>query len=219
MLKFCKEFGKDVFSQNGEDGMIAEIVGRIGIEKGSVIEFGAHNGVYCSNSRALILKGWKGYLIEGDPNLFRQLYALYKRPSNISFDQPSHQIHDVALHNSMVTPENVNTVLPKECDVLSIDVDGIDYNIWKAWQGAAKVVIIEINSSLDSLNTLAGDPVRGSSYMTMVVLGISKGYKLLCHCGNLIFIRNEFAKLFPEIEGKDPILDRAEYFNTSWQNS
>lgn len=219
MLKFCKKFAKDEFSQNGEDGLIAEITGRMGIEKGSVVEFGAHNGVFCSNSRALILKGWKALLIEGDPNLYRQLYALYKRPSEIGFDSPSHRIYDVAVHNAMVTAGNVNNILPRDIDVLSIDVDGIDYDIWKAWTGSAKMVIIEINSSLDPMSVLAGDPGRGSSYLSMVDLAENKGYKLICHCGNLVFIQKGYLDLFPELEGTDAIIDLKEYFNTSWQNS
>jgi hypothetical protein len=216
MLTFVKKYGKDEFSQNGEDGMIQEIISRLGIEKGTVVEFGAHNGLYCSNSRALILQGWSAFLIEADDNLHRQLHGLYHQPSNIQFNRPSHKIHDVATLQQFVTPENVNSTLPANIDILSIDVDGIDYHIWNKYKGTAKVVIIEINSSLAPLSTLEGDKERGSSYGSMVLLGWGKGYTVLCHCGNLIFIRNDFAHLFPELQDKHPIRDVNEFFNTNW---
>lgn len=217
MLTFVKQFAKDVFSQNGEDGMIQEIVGRLGIEKGTVVEFGAHNGLYCSNSRALILQGWAAMLIEADDNLHRQLHGLYHKPSTITFNQPpDHKIHNVSTLQRMVTPDNVNTTLPPEIDVLSIDVDGIDYHIWRAYKGRAKVVIIEINSSLDPLSSLEGDAVRGSSYGSMLLLGWQKGYFLLCHCGNLIFIADQYRHLFPELDGSHPIRDVELFFNRSW---
>lgn len=217
MLTFVSKYGKDEFSQNGEDGMICEIIGRLEIEKGSVVEFGAHNGLFCSNSRALILKGWSALLIECDDNLHRQLHGLYHQPSHIAFNQPpNHKIHNVSVLHSMVTAENVNTVVPAQVDVLSIDVDGIDYHIWRAYKGRAKVVIIEINSSLDPLSNLEGDPARGSSYGSMVLLGWQKGYFLLCHCGNLIFIADEFRDKFPELDGRHAIRDIDQFFNRSW---
>lgn len=217
MQTFYKKYKRDEFSQNGEDGLLEEILGRMGIDKGTVVEFGAHNGMYCSNSRALILKGWSAFLIEQDKDLYRQLVGLYRKPSHLQFGQPAQVIPNVTLLDAMVTPDNVNSLLPRQMDVLSIDVDGIDYNIWKAYEGDAKVVIIEINSSLDPFVPLAGDPQRGSSYFTMVSLAMAKGYMLICHCGNLIFVKEEYADLFPEIPGGSaPLRQVTEFFNRSW---
>lgn len=217
MQTFYKKYKRDEFSQNGEDGLLEEILGRMQIEKGTVVEFGAHNGLYCSNSRALILKGWSAFLIEQDKDLYRQLVGLYRKPSHLQFDKPSQVIPNVTLLDATVTPENVNSLLPRQIDVLSIDVDGIDYNIWKAYGGDAKVVIIEINSSLDPFYPLAGDPQRGSSYFTMVSLGMAKGYMLICHCGNLIFVKDDYSLLFPEIPGGSaPLRYVNEFFNRSW---
>lgn len=216
MQSFYEKYKKDQFSQNGEDGLLEEITGRLGIEKGSVVEFGAHDGLYCSNSRALIMKGWSGFLIEGDTGLYRQLLGLYHRPSHIGFNTPpANIIHNVTVLNRMVTAENVNEILPRSIDVLSIDVDGIDYLIWQAYTGDAKVVVIEINSSLQPLSFLAGDQQRGSSYAAMVTLAMVKGYFLVCHCGNLVFIKNEYTFLFPEI-GAYPLQQIDAFFNRSW---
>ena len=52
----------------------------------------------------------------------------------------------------------------------------------------------------------------------MVILGSLKGYFLLCHTGNLIFIQHEYKHLFPEIVG-NPLFDYKDYFDYSWCES
>ena len=46
-----------VFSQNGEDGIIEEILSRIGVTIGYFVEFGAGNGLQ-NNTAYLLTKGW-----------------------------------------------------------------------------------------------------------------------------------------------------------------
>lgn len=217
MLSFHKQYAADKFSQNGEDGVVEEILRRLNMGSGTVVEFGAHNGVFCSNSRKLILEGWEGHLIEADADLYAQLVATYKHSSDLTFGRTiSSPGLRVVCGNHFVTGDNVNFLLPPKCNVLSIDVDGIDYHIWRAYRGDPSIVIIEINSSLDPLSMLKGDPVRGSTYASMLRLGVRKGYFLLCHCGNMIFVNNRHRELFPELADLDPIEDIDQFFNTSW---
>lgn len=178
MTEFIKKYGCNVYSQNGEDGIIEEVVKRV---KGSVaVEFGAADGYYCSNTAVLRACGWKVYM-----------YDLHELPGLVEFKQ--------------ITPENVNE-LP-ECDLLSIDIDGNDYAVWKAYKGKPKVVIIEINSSLNpDVHHFSLD--HGSSFVTMNELAESKGYFLLCHTGNCIYVLNEYKSLFPDAD---------KTFDRSWQ--
>lgn len=201
MLSFHKKYAKDVYSQNGEDGVIEEILQRLGIRQGVVVEFGAHDGTFCSNSRHLIERGWKAFLLEADHDLFQKCVKLH-----INNDK-------VCTGHFFVSPDNVNNLLPNVCNVLSIDVDGIDYHIWDAYRGEADIVIIEINSSLPPDSDLRGDSQRGSSFASMVVLGSKKGYFPVCHCGNIIFLLEKYRPLFPEIP---PFVFSKQYFNTSW---
>lgn len=112
----------------------------------------------------------------------------------------------------MITEMTVNE-LP-ECNLISIDIDGNDLKVWKVYEGKPDIVIIEINSSLppdkDYFN-----PVSGCSYKLMVETGIAKGYFLLCHTGNCVFVLNKYRELFPEVVG-DGLSNWKEYFNTSW---
>lgn len=206
-LAFHKKYSMDVYSQNGEDGVIEEILSRLPPVVGLVVEFGAHDGEFCSNSRHLIVdKGWSGLLIEADWGLYNQCAGLY---SHLSPQGPE-------VKQAFVTPENVNHLLPPKIDVLSIDVDGIDYHIWAAYKGDAKVVIIEINSSLPPDFVMEGDKVRGSSFWSMLLLGMVKGYFLICHCGNMIFVKNEYRDLFKDVPDCLRYSDFPLFFNTSW---
>lgn len=185
MIEFVKKYGGNVYSQNGEDGLIKECLRRIRPVIKVCVEFGGHDGYFCSNTRALIEQGWKGYMYDIAPG------------------HPD-------VEKKEITEYNVND-LP-QCSVLSIDCDGPDYEIWKAYTGKPSIVVIEINSSYAPGDRVYG---QGTSYTPMVELGRSKGYFLLCHTGNLVFVDNKYRKLFPEIEG-DGLSNSEKYFNRSW---
>ncbi len=55
-----------VFSQNGEDGIIAEVFRRVGTTNRYFVEFGAADGIE-NNTVLLLRQGWNGLWIEGDP--------------------------------------------------------------------------------------------------------------------------------------------------------
>lgn len=184
MVDFVKKHGFNVYSQNGEDGIIKECLKRMNKTTGTACEFGAADGFFCSNTANL--KEWSRIIYDVNPT------------------------GDVK--QAEITPENVNDLVPG-VDLLSIDIDGNDYNVWKAYKGKPAIVIIEINSSYPPEAKVIN--FQGTSYTPMVQLGISKDYFLLCHTGNLVFVDRKYKKLFPEITG-DPLTDTNKYFNKAW---
>jgi len=188
MLTFAKKYGRNVYSQNGEDGILEEIINRIQPEMKTAVEFGAPTWEYCSNTAYLADKGWTVTMYDIETN-------------------------DPKVTRMAITPANVSQIVG-EPTVLSIDCDGEDYHIWKAYNKTPAIVIIEINSGIDPTKwETPGD--RGASYFPMVQLGIGKGYKLICHTGNLVFVDKKYADIFPEIIGH-PMHDHRLYFNRSW---
>lgn len=187
-----------IYSQNGEEGILIEIFKRLKIKKGTCAEFGAHDGKFCSNTRYFLENKWAGTLIEANPAH--------------SYDLLNTGL-DVTVHTeTWVTPDNVNDLVG-DVDLLSIDCDGPDYSIWAAYKGEAKVVVIEINSSYPPTSDMV--MLQGTAYKPMVELGLKKGYTLLAHTGNLVFVRTEYAHLFPEVTA-DPILQADLYFDKSF---
>lgn len=201
MLEFAKKYGFNKFSQNGEDGIIEQALQRIGLFHGRCVEFGAADGTFCSNTAKLLNEGWSGKLIEGDEMLFSQMLNNKKLPDTVDKE------------NAFVTPENVNHLVG-ECDLLSIDIDGNDYEVWKAYTHKPAIVIIEINSSFHP-EVYHFSKEQGCSYAMMNKLGESKGYCLLCHTGNMVFVDSKYKKKFPELT-LDPITNHTKYFNDSW---
>lgn len=201
MRTFVNGHKSNVYSQNGEDGVIAECLIRMHIENGKCVEFGAHDGMFCSNTRRLIDLGWDGLMIECDPALFEQLQT------------NSQDCTTLKILNKAVTPGNINELI-KDCDILSIDVDGQDYPLWKAYLGYAKIVIVEINSNYPP-GVLVTGKKYGTSYDFMVRLGLRKGYFLLCHVGNLIFIHNSYKDRFMDIHA-NPLTEADAYFDYGW---
>jgi hypothetical protein len=195
-----------VFSQNGEDGIIMEIMSRIGVTTGHFIEFGIDGGREGNCVLLADVLGWSGLFIEGDPGLYSTLSSKYSSNSGVS------------TRCAFVAPQNVNDLLadqPADTDIVSIDIDGQDYWVWRALSVIQpKLLVIEYNSGLDPrdnkvepLGTLPNlTKTSGASIGALRALGDAKGYTLayLELCGvNAFFVRNDYADRFP-----DPVIYR-----------
>ncbi len=210
---FWNKYNKNIYSSQGEDGIIEELLNRLNIKSGWVCEFGAWDGIKFSNTFNLIKSNnFKGVYIEGDKIKFNDLLktvSLYK---------------NIIPINEFVSPENnlncldnilAKTDIPNNFDILSIDVDSYDYHIWKSLQVyKPKIVIVEINSSVMTNNELhihEENKYQGTGFRPMFKLGIEKGYKFVLHTGNMIFIQNE---LFPQLNIN--YNNELENFRTNW---
>jgi len=202
MLEFLEKYSRNIFSsQWGEEGVCLEIARRLNLGPSSVAcDIGSHNGSYCSNTALLIRDyGWSGTLIEANPDLYERCKSRYA-------DNPK-----VTVINARVGPENVNSLVPDPCDLLSIDVDSCDYQIFQALTTKPQIVIIEIDSSMP-LDRGGFNADGAASYREMVNLAYIKDYFLLAHTGNCIFIDEKYHHLFPEID-IDPLAFPERYFN------
>lgn len=190
VMSTLNKYRNNVYSQNGEDGVIKEICSRLDIKNGSFVEFGAWDGKYLSNTYCLLEQGWKGVYIEGDKEKFDVLVRNmmdYKEKVTL-LQAYVRKEGDHCLDNLLS-----KTSLEKDFDLLSIDVDSFDWHIWNSLNGfQPKIVVIETNSSIPPgiVQTHREDGPKGSSFTAMVELGKSKGYTPVCHTGNLIFIKN-----------------------------
>ena len=193
-----------VFSQNGEDGVLAEIFGRIGVAGGGFVEFGASDGA--ENNAAFLAQvlGWPGVFLEADPGAFAALEHRYRGHPR------------VRTVRAAVEPDTIEGLLrgagvPAEPDLLVIDVDGNDYWIWRALEAfQPRVVVIEYNGDLDPTVPKVMPYSRGwswdhtsgygASLAALEALGAEKGYRLV-HTEltgvNAFFVRDELAGPLP----------------------
>ena len=92
------------YSQNGEGKIIANYFGE---RKGVLLDIGANDGSVLSNSRGLMLAGWRGYLVEPDRAAFRKLLHLYAPGVHgIPPDTFTLKVNNVTLIQAAVANQN-----------------------------------------------------------------------------------------------------------------
>jgi len=171
-----------LYSQNGEDGIIAEIFRRIGTRDRYFVEIGTQNGLE-NNTRFLLEQGWQGVWIDGDLGDARELFADFVGTGG-----------SLRLIESTVTVENVNSLfddvrVPTTFDFLSIDIDQNTSHVWRALNRRARVACIEYNASIPASVALevAYDPASqwdgtnwiGGSLKALEQIGASKAMSLV----------------------------------------
>jgi hypothetical protein len=193
-----------VFSQNGEDGVLAEILRRIGVAGGGFVEFGVHDGTEGNTVFLAQVLGWAGVYLEADAAAFAALERRWAASARVR-----------TVH-AAVEPDTVQALfagagVPEEPDVVSIDVDGNDYWIWRALtRYRPRIVVIEYNGALDPASRrvmpysrdFAWDHTSayGASLGALEDLGAEKGYRLV-HTElagvNAFFVRDDLAAGLP----------------------
>ena len=209
---FYERYAKNIYSQNGEDGIIEELLKRLEISNGWVCEFGAWDGINLSNTFNLVEKGFNAVFIEGDSDKYKDLLNTVEKHKNII---PLNAFVDHNYTENSLDNLLKQTNIPIDFDVLSIDIDSYDYQVWKSLQiYKPKIVIIEINSSVNTNNGVHihdSKNYQGTGFKPMFNLGIQKGYAFLLHTGNMFFIRRDLLNKL-NIHYNNPI----ENFRTLW---
>jgi len=176
---------RNVASQFGEDGIIQEVVAILGLDRGSdrwCIEIGAWDGYRFSNTWNLIVNGgWHGVLIEGDTKRFAELEKRYAGMARVTTVRAWVDVKGVHSLDRILLAA---TKLPGDIDLLSIDIDGADWHVWKRLEAyRPKIVVIEFNPSIpnDVHFVQAADCTvhQGSSLAALIALGKEKGYELV----------------------------------------
>lgn len=201
-------FEHQVFSQNGEDGILAEIFRRIGTRDRFFAEFGTGDGLE-NNTVYLLTQNWRGAWIEGSPEAATTIQSRF---------QAQIRAGQLKFLNSFITAENIEGLfkqltIPLDFDLLSLDIDRNTYHVWKALSRyKPRVVAIEYNATFppdvnwiaeyDAQRTWNNSMYFGASLKAYEQLGASFGYALVgCDISgtNAFFVRNtERLDLFAE---------------------
>jgi hypothetical protein len=197
--KRLERYGFKVYSQFDEDGIIQEIFRRIGTTDRRFIEFGVEDGLE-NNTLKLLLEGWHGLWIDGSEEYIGRVNSLFA---------------DVIANGRLtarcafITGQNINELIggwgTGEIDLLSIDIDGNDFHVWRAINVIKpRVVVIEHNAKFppplaivqeyNPKNIWRFTDYMGASLEALVRLGNSINYSLVGtnFVGlNAFFVRND----------------------------
>ena len=195
-------YERQVFSQNGEDGAIEEIFRRIGTTNRVFAECGVSDGLE-SNTTYLLTQGWSGHWFEAHAGFCARIRE--KFASQLTRKQ-------LSLTEAHLTAENIvstllHTGVPEQFDLLSVDIDGNDYWLWKAIETFhPRVVAIEYNAlfppntewimEYDPQYAWQGTRYYGASLAALTALAAQKGYSLVgCELtgNNAFFVRRDLA--------------------------
>lgn len=179
------------YSQNGEDGILLYIFSLIGTTNRRAVEICAGDGIECNAANLIVNHGWRGLLFDGDAEQLGRGQAFYA-------SRPTTCVSPPILAHAWITADNINSLVEGHgvsggVDLLSLDLDGNDYWIWKALDCITpRVVVLEFNAACgphDSLSMsydpqyrldLSAQPYRcGASLPAFVKLGRTKGYRLV----------------------------------------
>ena len=117
-----------VYSQCGEDGVLEHVFQYIGPGQRTYVEFGVEDGMECCTRYLREKHGWTGLLMDG----------------GFKNDQ-------INLQQEFITKENVNQLfrkhkVPKDLDLLVIDIDGNDLHVLKMLKDYhPRVLVVEVN--------------------------------------------------------------------------
>lgn len=158
------------YSQFNEEELLEPLLP----ETGFFVEIGCLKDHKFSNTKWLYDKGWQG----------------------LWFDMEAHE----GVIQRKITADNINDVLgefnvPKNLELMSIDIDGCDYYVFEAMEWKPKILIIEYNKNMtsgvmerDDDYIWKGGWSFGASKDAMVELAERKGYSLVAQNeSNLIF--------------------------------
>jgi hypothetical protein len=207
------------YSQNGEDGILLYLFSVLGATNRKVVEVCAGNGIECNAANLIVNHSWQGLLIDGDPGNVEAGRAFYASHENTRFGPPT-------MVAAWVSAENVDSLISDrgfsgDIDLLSLDLDGVDYWVWKAIHCIRpRVVVLEFNPVLgpERALTIPYDPSFrldlskqhnkcGASLAAFAKLGHEKGYRLIGAAAlgfNAFFVREGLGDdILPEVSPEE----------------
>jgi hypothetical protein len=161
-----------VFSQWGEDGLLHHILSQIEIPNRTFVEFGVEDYREANTRFLLTSCEWRGLVIDGDA---ANVAAIVQ--DGVAWR------YGLAAKQAFVTAENIDALIADagisgDIGLLSVDIDGNDYWVWKAIQSIRpRVVVAEYNSLFGAAASVTvpykPDFVRHSAHSSNLYYGAS----------------------------------------------
>jgi hypothetical protein len=208
------------FSEFEEDGILLYLFSLLRPANRVCVEICAGNGRQCMTTNLIVNHGWWGYLFDGSERNVLEGRRFFSNNKDTFLHPPS-------FNHAWITAENVNEQLTLAgvsgaVDLLSLDIDGMDYWVWNAINVIEPTVVVcETHNVIPAGRalTVPYDPAfvgssehyRGASLEAMCQLGKQKGYRLVGvhRFGfNAFFVKNGVGDdFFPGVAARECVGD------------
>jgi len=191
------------FSQWGEDGILQALAATIDPKEKTFIEFGVTNYTESNTRFLLMTSGWRGLVIDGNP-----AHIAYIK------NDPIYWQYNLKADCTFITRDNINDIFSSngitgEIGLLSIDIDGNDYWIWKeisvvnpaivvveynARFGIERAVTVPYSAAFTREQAHGSHIYYGASLKALCQLGNEKGYAFVgtnSAGNNAFFVRRD----------------------------
>lgn len=193
------------YSQWGEDGVINWLVGMLPEIPRTFVEFGVVDYLEANTRLLLQTENWRGLVMDGSEE-------------NIAAIKTQEVVwrHDLTAKRAFIDADNINALIGEagfrgELGLLSIDIDGNDYWVWKAITVVSPTIVVcEYNAVFGDMHELTvpyrrdfarnvahySNQYFGASIRALVALAKSIGYTFVGTTStgcNAFFVRNDFA--------------------------
>jgi hypothetical protein len=198
-----------IFSQFGEDGIIDFLIKKLEIQSKYFIEFGVEDYNESNTKFLLEARNWSG-----------EIYEANKKHVNFIKNQDLYWRYNLSVKNVFITKNNINSLVENflkknnisQLGLLSIDVDGVDYWIWKeltvidpeilvieynARMGFEQSIVVPYEDNFERLKKHHSSIYFGASLNALYKLGIEKGYSLVgtnLNGSNAFFVKKDLLK-------------------------
>ena len=191
-----------IFSQFGEDGIINYLINKIEIKNKTFVEFGVEDYEEANTRFLLEARNWKGLIFDSSEKNIKKIKK-----------KDYYWRYNLIAKTEFITAENINQLIQntfnnEEIDLMSIDVDGNDYWIWKALEVTSpKIIVIEYNARFGPVDSVVvpynknfnrnlahhSSVYFGASLQALYKLGMIKNYSLVAtnlNGNNAFFVKN-----------------------------
>jgi len=199
------EVGFRQYSQFEEDGILLFLCAVIRPKRKVVLELCCGIGSESNTANLIVNHGWSGVLVDGNPGNAVRTAEFYRNNPDTFYFQP-------VVCCDWITAENVNEIvknagLSGEIGLLSLDMDGMDYWIFRALSVVnPEILVCEVNPCIPPSETVTipyqpnfkrSDEYFGASLSAMTILAAKKNYRLVGtnrYGINAFFVRRDVAK-------------------------
>lgn len=201
------------YSQNGEDGILLYLFTIAGHGTRRAVEVCAGNAIEANATNLVLHHDWDALMLDGDESLIKEGELFF------GAHPETHRIGPT-LAAEWITRDNIGQILARhgyedDIDLLSLDMDGMDYWILETLTIRPRIIVLEYNNRIPAdravtvpyderfaTDAWAGDGYFGAGLAAFDRLLRSREYELVGsnrHNTNAFFVRSDVATELPRV--------------------